>query len=312
MNDIIRRIDSAKHIVVIAHLNPDADSIGSASAMYTYMLKLHKKVSFFCATKNINQKLSFLPWFEKIRNSFPTSCDLAISLDCADISRIGINVEIDLINIDHHESNTYFGKYNLVNKSCISTTQLLYDLFKINEISINKKMATSLYAGILDDSNGFLSDEVNGTIFALINELIECGAEYQLCNNLIMKYQTLASLRLKAIMLTNMSLLNEGKIALFLVTNEDMKQSGAVGLDCEYALEESLYLPTVQIAVLLKQNEDLSIKGSLRCKSEFNVLNIASKFDGGGHKIRAGFNISSEYTLNEISKEVLKLINEEI
>ena len=62
MSEIIQRISQAKHVVVIAHLNPDADSLGSASAMYTYLLTLHKKVSFFCASKNINKKLLFLPW----------------------------------------------------------------------------------------------------------------------------------------------------------------------------------------------------------------------------------------------------------
>ena len=52
MNDILKRIDNAKNIVVIVHVNPDADSMGSASAFYTYLLTLHKKVSFFCFTKS--------------------------------------------------------------------------------------------------------------------------------------------------------------------------------------------------------------------------------------------------------------------
>src|SRR6056300_1331129 len=103
MNDIIKRIDSAQHIVVIAHASPDADSLGSASAMYTYILTLHKKVSFFCFTKTVNPKLSFLPWFKKIRNSFPSSADLAIGFDCGSFSRLGldnVNLNCDLINID--------------------------------------------------------------------------------------------------------------------------------------------------------------------------------------------------------------------
>ena len=80
MNEILNRIDKANHIVVISHINPDADSIGSASAVYTHILRLHKKVSWFCASKNISVKLKFLPWSEKIKNSFPASADLAISV----------------------------------------------------------------------------------------------------------------------------------------------------------------------------------------------------------------------------------------
>ena len=264
MNEIIKRIDAAKHIVVIAHVNPDADSLGSASAMYTYLLTLHKKVSFFCASKNINPKLSFLPWSEKIRDSFPSSADLAISLDCGSKSRIGIELECDLINIDHHDSNSKFGHYNIVDFNCISTTEVLYDFFKVNNININKKMATALYEGLLDDSNYFLSDDIDGKTFAMSRELIECDADYKSCNKFIMKYQTLAGLRLKAIMLTNMKLLSDAKIALHLVSNEDMKKTGAIGEDCESALEESLFLPTVELAILIRENKDFTFKVSLR------------------------------------------------
>lgn len=289
MNDILKRIDTSKHIVVIAHVDPDADSIGSASAVYTYLLTLHKKVSFFCATKNMNQKLSFIPWFDKIRGSFPSSCDLAISFDCADIKQIGIEIDCDLINIDCQNSN------------CISMTQVLFNFFVDNKISINKKMATALYSGFLDHFNGFVSDEVDGTIFAVVSELIKCGAEYKLCNNFIMKYQTLASLRLKAIMLSNMTLLNDAKIALFLVTNDDMKRTGAISEDCENALEEALFLPTVKISILIKENLDLTLQWLIR-----------SSLNGNKNSSRAGIMLAKEETLESASKKILKLIKEEI
>ncbi|PLY16356.1 MAG: hypothetical protein C0628_00825 [Sulfurimonas sp.] len=61
MSEILEKIDKAGHIVVISHLNPDADSIGSASAMYSFLLQKHKKVSWFCKTQKIDQKLSFMP-----------------------------------------------------------------------------------------------------------------------------------------------------------------------------------------------------------------------------------------------------------
>lgn len=312
MNQIVQRIDIAKHIVVIAHVNPDADSIGSASAVYTHLLRLHKKVSFFCATKDINPKLSFLPWFEKIRDSFPTKADLAISLDCGTKSRLGVEFECDLINIDHHQSNTNFGEIALVDVGCISTTEVLYKFFKENEISLNKKMATALYAGLLDDSNGFMDESVDGTTFALISELIELGADHKLCNKFIMKYQSLAALRLKAIMYKNMNLLNEARVALFCVSVEDMKSSGASGEDCEGALEEALHLPSVEVSLLLKQNKDLSIKGSLRSNTTLDVSKIASFYGGGGHTNRAGFIIQEVMTLEEAKDKVLKLICKEI
>jgi len=300
MNNILKRIDTAKHIVVSVHVNPDADSIGSASAFYTYLLTLHKKVSFFCYTKNINQKLSFIPWFDKIRDSFPSSCDLAISFDCADVRKIGMELDCDLINIDYQNSNS------------ISITQVLFNFFVDNKISINKKMATALYAGLLDGSNGLVSDEVDGTTFAMVSELIKRGAEYKLCNNFIMKYQTLASLKLKAVMLSNMTLLNDAKIALFLVSNYDMRKTGAIDEDCESALKEALFLPTVEVSILIKENLDLTLEGLIYSSENLNSLLIASKLNGSGNSSRAVFMLSKEETLENASKRILKLVKEEI
>ena len=312
MNKIIQKIDSSKHIVVISHVNPDADSIGSASAMYTYLLQKHKKVSWYCRTKDINVNLSFIPWFEKIRNSFPSSADLVISLDCGDIKRLGTEIECDLINIDHHASNKSYGNINLLDSSMISTTEILYNFFKTNGVKINPKMATALYAGLLDDSDGLLSDGVDGTTFAAVKELIECGAEFKVCNKYIMKSLSLAALRLKAIMFKNMTLECNARVAVFCVSNDDMKSTGAVGEDCEGALEESLYLPQVQISLLLKQNSDFSIKGSIRSNGDVDASKIASKFGGGGHSVRSGFSMSCEISLQKAKTEVLNLIKKEI
>ncbi len=312
MNEILERIQQSSHITVIAHVNPDADSLGGASAMYTHILRLHKKVSFFCASTNLNQKLSFLPWFDKIRSSFPPSSDLAISFDCASQERLGIDLERDLINVDHHKSNIHFGKFSLIDANCISTTEVLYNFFTQNGIEINKKMATALYAGLLEDSNGFMSNKVDGTTFALGSKLIAQGADYRVCHQFIMHYLTLGAFRLKGLMQTNMELLNDGRIAIFCVSNEDMKRTGAIGTDCEYALEEALYLPTVEISLLLLQNYDLSIKGSLRSKNRLDVSAIASQLGGGGHLNRAGFNIKNGVSLESTKIEMLKLIHKDM
>ncbi len=311
MNAILQRIDSAKHIVVIAHVNPDADSLGSASAFYTHLLRLHKKVSFFCATQEIDQKLSCIPWFEKLRSSFSHSADLAISFDCADATRLGVDVECDLINIDHHTTNTHFGTLNLV-ESSMSTTLLLYNFFQENGISINKKMATAMYAGILDDSSAFLDENVDGMTFAAVSELIELGADHKLCNNSIVKSISLAAFRLKALMYRDMHLYKEARVAFFCVTLKDLKQTGAIGKDCESVLQEALYLPSVEVSVLLKQNSDGSIKGSLRSNAEVNTLKIAKHFCGGGHQSRAGFTVDDGSSLEVLKSRILKLLDEEM
>ena len=65
-------------------------------------------------------------------------------------------------------------------------------------------------------------------------------------------------------------------------------------------------------SVLLRENEDLSLKASLRVDGNLNALDIASKYNGGGHQSRAGFILNSDYTLQSASEEILELINKEI
>ena len=312
MSEILAKIQEAGHIVLISHVSPDADSLGSASAMYTFLLQGHKKVSWYCKSSEIDQKLSFLPWFEKIKSTFPLSADLAIALDCADKKRLGVEIECELINIDHHITNTNYGDLNLVEPHFINTTALLYDLFKKNGVKINKKMATAIYAGLLDDSDAFLSQEVDGTTFATVSELIGHGADFKLCNKKIAKSVSLAALRLKSVMYKSMFLEESARVSVFCISREDMAMTGAVAQDCEAPLEESLNLPHVEVALLLREQRDSGIKCSLRSNSAVDVGKIAAAFGGGGHFSRAGFEIYEKVSLDEAKVKILDLIKKEL
>ncbi|MDK9694343.1 MAG: DHH family phosphoesterase [Sulfurimonas sp.] len=312
MNEIVEKIESATHIVLISHINPDGDSLGSASAMYSYLLQKHKKVSWFCATKEINQRFSCIPWIENVKTSYPFSADLAISLDCASKERLGTAVECTLINIDHHSTNSFFCMHNLVQSRALSTTEILYRFFQENGVKINKKMATALYVGLLEDSDGFLGNSVDGTTFATVQELITLGADFQNCNKKILKSTSLAALRLKAIMLKNMVLEHSATIAFFCVCDEEMKESGAVSRDAEGVLEESLFLPHVQVALLLRQKSDFSIKGFLRSDGSVDCSELALCLGGGGHANRAGFVLKEVTSLHEAKEKIINLIKKEI
>lgn len=209
MNNILDGIDNAKYVMIVA----DAKNLSCASALYTHVLRLHKKVSLVCESKNIDNKYSFLPWFEKIKSNRVASADFIIELNNSSLE--------------------------------------LYDLFKKSNIKINQKMATALYCGLLVDTDGFLNNAVSGTIFAVAKELIECGADYKSCNYFVMKRTTLCSLRLKARMLKKLILQNSAKAAVFFISNDDLKSTGAELENCYDSMQEALMLPHVELAILL-------------------------------------------------------------
>ncbi len=303
-------IENAKHIVLIAHINPDADSFGAASAMYTFLMRLEKKVTLFCVTERINPRLAFLPWFDKMRHQFPKNADLAISFDCGAYKRLGVEVPCDLINIDHHKSNEAYGTINVVDTTAISTTQVLFDLFRENEIKINPKMATALYAGLLDDSHGFLAPKTDARSFKMAAMLTEANADINVCAQELFHHNSLAALRLKGVMFEKMYLLFDARVVVHLVTREMMAMSGGREVDCEAALEESMGLPHVELALMLRENRNGTIKGSLRSIGELDVERIAKNFGGGGHRHAAGLDIEGS-SLEACYQKLLTVIKEE-
>jgi len=311
VHELVKAIDNAQHILIIAHVNPDADSMGSALAMYTHILRLHKKVSLYCKTKNMNPTLSFLPFFQKVRSTIPNNYDIAMSFDCGSANRLGIEVDAPLVNVDHHISNEKYGTINLIDTTAISTSQVLYDFFRDNDIAINAKMATALYAGLADDSQNFTTDKTDERSFLMAADLIKSGADNALCTKMLFKERSLASIRMKAKMLSNAQLHCSGQVVSTLVERSFFEETGAYEVDCEEALHESLELVNVEVALMLRYTREGRIKGSLRSSQGMDMNAIASVFGGGGHLHSAGF-VTDAQSLQEIEEKIINIIKEKI
>jgi phosphoesterase RecJ-like protein len=302
-------LEEAKTVAVVAHIRPDADSLGSASALYSYCLQLHKKVVFVCSTQEVQKQYRCIPWVEKIRDTLPTNVDLAIVCDCATKQRVGFELECPTVNIDHHKSNTSFATINIIDPLAISTTKVVYDIFQKLQVKINKKMATALYAGLVEDSECFTSSMVDGMVFAFAQALVEDGANHQEVMQYLQKYSTLSHQRLLGKMLLEMELLANATIAVHKVPFSLLASYGADLKDCEEALENSMKLPTVTTAILVVEKENGDFKVSLRSKS-VDLNKIAATFGGGGHTSRAGCEFDSSYDMEQIVKQIVKKVKE--
>jgi len=212
-----KEIQNAKHIVIVLEDLASIDYLCSANALYTYLLQKHKKVSLYCSKADYDVNLSFLPWLDKLKTSYPSSADYEIKA---------------FSSID------------------------IYKYFIENKIALNPKMATSLYAGLLDITKGFRRD-VDGTIFAMAKVLLDNKADAQVCNKNLLNYQSLASLRLKSILLAKMNLEDNATKAIFYLDDEDLSKSGAKQKDSVSAVVDALGLPTVKSAVVIYKNKEI-------------------------------------------------------
>jgi bifunctional oligoribonuclease and PAP phosphatase NrnA len=303
-------IETSHHIVLIAHKNPDADSLGSACAFYSYLLRLQKNITLFCLSSEINSNLAFLPWFDKITDRFPDNAECMISFDCGSYERLGVDKKLPLINIDHHQSNNFYGMYNMVDTKAISTTEVIYDFFVANGIKINGKMAIALYAGLLDDSKCFSASECNAKTFAMGQNLIHLGADHSLCREWLFERRSLASLRMQGYLLKQMKLLASGRLASFEVSLQLLEEMGATIVECKNVLDEALTMRTVQATIIVIEHPKGGVKLSLRSNGTLNAAEIMQSVGGGGHLKRAGARIKAGQCDEQIEKIMNRIIKE--
>jgi len=219
MQEILKNIKNYKHIVITV---PEDDFIGylaSANALYTYFLQQHKKVSLYKESDDFGLNLDFLPWIDKVKTSYPSSADIEIK--------------------------------------ALSSIKL-FEIFESERIKLNKKMALSLYAGLVYETNGFR--KTDSSVFLMAHKLLEIGIESDMCYKNILDYQTLSSLRLKAILLKKMILQESGSLAYFKVDEADLDMSGAKLDDVDIIIPEALSLPTVTKVIMVYKNNIIRSK----------------------------------------------------
>ncbi len=316
MNDYskaLELIEKSRYILIITHVNPDPDSIGSALALSNLFYENKIKHKVFNVSSDLPQNLDFIPRFEKITDQLPPFFDLAISVDCGTYKRLGIELDssIPLINFDHHKSNENFGTINIVDSMKSSTSELVFEFFKHNGLYITKNSATALYVGIYDDTLAFSLGRCDESTFAKVNFLVECGASPSDIANKLLRRDSLAKYRIIPMVLDSLELYKEGTVASIIAKSEWFKQTGAHNRDCEDALDMIMSMAVVKIAIFVRIVNDTA-RVSLRSKGKIDVSQIAIHFGGGGHFNASGCTINTldvEYAKNLVLKEIFESIN---
>jgi phosphoesterase RecJ-like protein len=305
-NKVFEKINNARYCLIITHINPDADTISCALALSNYMYENKIKHKVFNESNVLPRSLDFLPKFDKITNQLPKFYDLAIFVDCAVKTRVGFELEdgIEVINIDHHQSNDFFGNINIVDDSKSSTAEVLYKIFEANNISISKNIAECLYVGIYDDSIAFTTPRVNNQTFNIINKLVQTGINPSKIADNLLRRDSLARYRIMPKILDTLSLSKEGKVATVYLEDIWLKETGALVSECDDVVNMILNIAIVEVVAYLRIVNG-KVRVSLRSKGSIDVSNIASKFNGGGHKNAAGLSIDT-LDIDEAKKTLLK------
>ncbi len=310
MKEAWRKIEESSYITLLTHINPDADTLGSALGMYHLLRAMKKRVSVVNVSE-LPYNLDFLPGFTKIKKALPPKTELFVSFDCGSFDRLGIpHIDAPLINFDHHRTNTFYGDFNVVNPDAASTSQVVYEFLKSCGVAINKASAICFYTALVDDTGFFKYDSVDARVFAFAKELCEAGADPEYVAKELTMREPLAKLRLLPLVLETLQLRLDAKVAILHLTQEMLKATGATKEMADDALDMARSLVTVEVAILLREEADGRIKVSLRSKEHIDVGKIAAALGGGGHRRAAGFT-SSLSDFSQVEEQILQILAKE-
>lgn len=316
---IIKKIAESKNIIISTHVNPDGDGIGAGIALFLALNKfinkrvfLDKRIRFIIDDK-VPGNLKFLKgteFIEEYKNySSSLKNDLLISLDAGDLDRIGRVKEVsgDIINIDHHVSNTNYGIINYVDSNSASTSEIIYDFIFELGVKIDMDMGEGLYAGIVCDTGNFKHSNVKKSTFEKAASLIEIGVSNTKIIQEFLERKKYSSLKLYGRALEKTILIEDKGFIYTVLSKEDFDELKGDKFDAEGISEFILQCDTAKTSLFLRENGDGSIKGSMRTKEDQMDLNdVVSIFGGGGHKKAAGF--SSNLNFNEIIEKIIEIL----
>lgn len=311
--NIIKEINKANTIAIISHINPDGDTVGSSLAIFT-ALKMYGKQPYIFCDDEIAGKLTVLPGVENYNVAKLDKYDLSISVDCADVERMGYSIsEFNKgrrkMVIDHHKTNRKFGDVNLLDINSSATAQIA--TFLLDKMGLlNDTIAKLLYSGLVTDSGGFSFSSVTAETMRAAGILLNFDIEAHKISEHFLKKIKFNVYKLKARVLEKAKFYDDNTIGIISFLKEDFESTNTDTNCTEGIINNIINVVGVKVAVSISEVGDKNYKVSVRSGDEVDSSRIALVFGGGGHKNAAGFRLNGYY--EDVVERILKAVRDEI
>ena len=309
MSELFNNIGNSSNLIT-GHINPDGDALGSALA-FKLILDSKGISSDVCfdIKGNIPSNLNHLP-INLISNNAKNKYENVYVFDCGNSDRLGSLEEIALksdqvIVIDHHIEPS-FGDIQVIDSTAASTTQVLYREIISADIEIDKNIANCLMTGLITDTGRFQYSNTDYEVFQIASKLMLSGAELTSISDNIYGSIPMNAIKLQSEVLNRIKLFDDEELVVSYVLHEDYQKSKIESSEIDFLIDSIRLVKESNVALLLKEQDDKSFKGSLRSRTKLDVQKIASLFGGGGHKAASGF--STALSMDEITTKVKNAI----
>ena len=313
----------SQQVVILPHVNPDGDAIGSALGLSRVLKNAGLKVEVVCT----NNYPEFYNWIEghdlvtfntnnpkKVTKIFEES-GLLICLDFNHMSRTGQlkslveNFSGASVLMDHHPDPQGFTDLLISHPECSSTAELVYHVVKAMGFDsyIDQKVAEALFCGIMTDTGSFDYNVSDPQTFQTVGELLKYGIDQEYIHAQVYDNYSADRMRLLGYCLSEcMEVFPEYHAAVIYLSKDTQKKFNFVSGDSEGFVNIPLSMKGIHFSTLFSEKDGM-VKASFRSKGKFAVNEFAATyFHGGGHGNAAGGEVSA--SLKEVLDKYRELL----
>ena len=317
MTKLETMIDQAGKIVILGHVNPDGDCVGSCLAVYNYIKEWDSTKAVTVRLERAPSKFSYLSGFDAIETEAgEETYDLCICLDSSDEERLGdfkscFDRSAKTICIDHHITNRGYAQENVIDGHASSACEVVYG--QLDESRISKRVAECIYTGIIHDTGLFKYSNTSRKTMEIAGRMMEKGIDFgTIIDGSFYKKTYMQSQILGRALLESITFL-DGRCIFSVVRKKDMDFYGVEKSDLDGIVDQLRVIDGIECAIFLYETGIHQFKVSLRSNSIVDVSRIAAYFGGGGHVRAAGCTMSGSVhdVVNNLSAHIAEQLERE-
>lgn len=278
---------AAKGVLILAHINPDGDTLGGGYALCRALRDLGKNARVLCADEASHHfdHLSAGLAQQDFEPDFITATDIAAPELLGKELKARYLGHIDLI-IDHHTaSNTGFAAHMFL-KEAAANAENIYDVISALGVTVTPEIAACLYTGIITDTGCFRFQNTTADTHRIAAKLMETGFDYHGLNYKFFDFHTKNRVALESYAYGHIEYFYGGKVAMIALPKNVLKDVDSEDINGLSALPRSI--EGVEVGILLKEKDTDFWKASLRSANNIDVSKICAALGGGGHRRAAG------------------------
>ncbi len=307
LNEAVAFLQTHDDYIILTHRRPDGDTLGSAAGLCLGLRSMGKQ-AYVAVNPEAGQRFGqytapLAPPADFVGKTIVAVDTASTALFPKEFSQYLENIDLA---IDHHPNGGAYAAQVLLYVDCAATGELVTLLLHEMQIPLTTDIALPLYVAIVTDTGCLRYESTSSRTLRLVADLKDTGIRTAEINTALFETKTFSRLALEAALLQDLELQDDGRIALMTLTLAKLAQTKAQSGDTDNISSLARQIAGVEIGILLREEEDGTVKMSMRTAPTYDAGKICAQLGGGGHARAAGCSVTM--TVQEARHTILQAV----